>query len=95
MNAAILLTSNGGFGRNWSLLVTGEGIAKNFFLGQDSKFCNRVLGMTSGEVVKEIGTNDITEGTEGNKKLADLIIGRLELDEKKIAELQSWELCCQ
>jgi len=34
-----------GFGYEWTLLVSTKTKEQRFYLGQDSKFCNRVLGM--------------------------------------------------
>lgn len=79
-----------GFSRNWTLSAFG----KQFFLGQDVKFCRRVLGMEPSYVVAQIGTNDL--GTEeGKTALAQLIVDELELDEDKVSNLEPWSLCAQ
>ena len=86
---------NYGFGHDWNLIVTNDkGDRKNFYLGQDSKFCNRVLGMTPRYVVEQIGDNDL-RNVEVQKKLGNFIIETLELTEEQVFNLQSWELCCQ
>lgn len=95
MKAHIKLSDNYGFGKCWNLVVTIKKKVKSFYLGQDSKFCSRVLGMETAYVVQQIGTRDINEGTKGNKKLANFIIETLELDAKKLEALQPWELSCQ
>jgi hypothetical protein len=91
-----LTTSVGayGFGHDWTLSVTTKKGTKNFYLGQDGKFCTRVLGMSARDVVAEIGSNDL--GNEKVlKKLAKFIVKHLGLTEKKVDELETWELCCQ
>lgn len=86
---------NYGFGHDWNLIVTNdEGKRKNFYLGQDGKFCNRVLGMTPRYVVEQIGSNDLGN-VETLKKLGNFIIETLGLTEEKVFNLESWELCCQ
>lgn len=91
-----IVISNGsyGFGRTWQLSIEGKGFKKSFYLGQDAKFCSRVLGMSSSEVVQAIGTSHISEGEIGNKKLANFIYRQLELTPKKVKELESWALSC-
>ena len=69
-------------------------LSKTFYLGQDVKFCNRVLGMEAGYVVSQIGGNDV-ENPKTNKKLAKFIIKSLGLTESKLHKLNVWELCCQ
>ena len=98
MNAIIeVSSSNYGSGfivHNWNLKVTDKGREKSFYLGQDAKFCSRVLGMTGRQVAEEIGSSDLTiEKTR--YRLARFIIDTLELTEEQLFELQPWELCCQ
>ena len=79
-----------GFSHNWTLSAFG----KKFFLGQDVKFCRRVLGMEPSYIASKIGTNDLrTE--EGKTALAQFIINELELDEGVVNNLESWALCAQ
>lgn len=86
---------NYGFGFDWNLIVTNdEGKRKNFYLGQDSKFCNRVLGMTPRYVVEQIGDNDL-RNVDVQKKLGNFIIETLGLTEEQVFNLETWELCCQ
>jgi hypothetical protein len=80
-----------GFGRNWTL----EYNKKQFFLGQDVKFCNRVLNTPPSYVANYIGTNVIDEGTIGNKKLAKFIVSQLGLTQQNVKQLNTWELCSQ
>lgn len=95
MNANIMTIPNAyGFGYDWSLFVETPNGVKNFYLGQDVKFCRRILGMQPSEVVNEIGSNDLRNPAV-LKKLANFIIDKLGLNETEIDSLQSWELCCQ
>ena len=73
MKAIIQITSNYGFDHNWTLHIEIKGERKSFYLGQDVKFCNRVLGMTPRQLVEAIGTAEITT-EKGNKKLANLLL---------------------
>lgn len=79
-----------GFGHDWTL-VTKHG---NFYLGQDSKFCSRVLGMRGSDVAQAIGSNDLRNDTT-RRKLAAFILQSLGLDESTLQDVQPWELCCQ
>ena len=40
-----------GFGKDWSLVLTKDGVSKSFWLGQDVKVVSRILGMSIGETV--------------------------------------------
>jgi len=77
-----------GFGHDWTL-VAGN---KSFYLGQDVKFCQRVLGMPPSYVAENIGTNDLSTST-ARRKLAAFIVQSLGIDD--FSNIQSWELCCQ
>ena len=85
------ITSTYGFDHNWTLVVND----KSFYLGQDVKFCSRVLGMEPRDVVLAIGTGEIGEGTKGNKALAKFIYKTLGLNAKTLNKLNNWELCAQ
>ena len=96
METSIIITPNGyGFGMDWSLLVKTLEHEKSFYLGQDVKFCSRVLGMTPKDVVNAIGTGEILEGQPGNKKLAEFICQCLELNEVNVMGLESWSLSAE
>ena len=86
----IEITSNYGFDHNWTLVVDNQ----KFYLGQDVKFCSRVLGMDPAYVVQQIGSSDISNPVV-NKKLAKFIISALNLNKKKLKTLEPWELCAQ
>jgi len=95
MNAHILITSEYGFDHNWTLVVSTKTKTKSFYLGQDVKFCNRVLGMTPAYIVSQIGTGLIGEGEKGNTLLAKFICQTLGLNGRNIDKIESWGLCCQ
>jgi hypothetical protein len=95
MKAEIRITSNYGFDHNWTLIVSTPKKTKQFLLGQDVKFCNRVLGMDTSYVVEQIGTRVIDYGTRGNKKLAKFICDELGLNGRNIDKIEPWALCCQ
>jgi mRNA-degrading endonuclease HigB of HigAB toxin-antitoxin module len=77
-----------GFGQDWTLVVK----KKSFYLGQDIKFCQRVLGMHPSYVAENIGTNDLRSDS-ARRKLARFIVQSLGIDD--FENLQAWELCCQ
>ena len=95
MNAEIKISSSYGFDHNWTLVVSTKTKTKSFYLGQDVKFCNRVLEMEPGYVVRQIGTGEISEGTPGNKKLAKFIVKELGLNGRNIDKIEPWGLCAQ
>jgi hypothetical protein len=92
MKARIVI-SNGsyGFGKEWTLVVNET---YHFYLGQDVKFCSRILGMSPAYIVKEIGSGEIAE-PKVNKRLAKFIINQLGLTNKVVKQLNTWELCAQ
>ena len=80
-----------GFDHNWTLVLPS---GKSFYLGQDVKFCSRVLGMSPRYITEQIGSNDLRQ-EKTRRKLAQFIIESLNLDTKQLKALQPWELCCQ
>ena len=95
MNAEIKISSNYGFDHNWTLVVSTPTKTKSFYLGQDVKFCNRVLEMEPSYVIQQIGTSEVDEGTLGNKKLAKFICKKLGLNGRNIDKIEPWSLCAQ
>ena len=96
MKATVEITTGSyGFGHDWCLLVSTKTKEQRFYLGQDVKFCNRVLAMPPSEVVFRIGTREIDNGTRGNKVLAKFICQRLGLNGRNIDKIKAWELCAQ
>ncbi len=77
-----------GFGHDWTLIVKKQ----SFYLGQDVKFCSRVLGMSPSYVCENIGTNDLRSDS-ARRKLAQFIVQSLGIDD--FSSVEPWELCCQ
>ena len=95
MEAKIKITSSYGFDHNWTLVVSTKKKEKSFYLGQDVKFCSRVLGMEPSYIIEQIGTREIDEDTIGNKKLAEFICKQLNLNGRNISKIEPWGLCAQ
>jgi hypothetical protein len=86
----IEINSNYGFDHNWTLNAYG----RKFYLGQDVKFCSRVLGVEPRDIVSEIGSNDLREDST-RRKLARYILNQLDITSKNIKNLQPWSLCAE
>ena len=85
----IEITHQYGFAHYWTLVYRN----KSYYLGQDVKFCNRVLQMLPRDVVQAIGDNDLSK-EKTNKKLARFIVQTLkERHLINFKNLQPWELC--
>lgn len=96
MKSQILITAGPyGFGKTWTLEVTGKNWTKSFHLGQDGKVCHRLLGLKPRDVVRAIGTPEIGEGTKGNRALAKFILSQLGLTATKLKGIQPWELSAE
>jgi len=95
MQAEIKITSSYGFDHNWTLVVTTPKKQKSFYLGQDVKFCSRILGMEPSYIINQIGTREIDEGTIGNKKLAKFICEQLGVNGRTMTRIEPWGLCAQ
>lgn len=94
---AIILIERGsyGFGHNWSLVITKRnGTSKSFYLGQDVKFCSRVLGMEPRYIVEQIGSGNITEPNI-NTRLANFIIDSLGLTKTQLFKQETWSICAE
>jgi hypothetical protein len=95
MKATIEITSNYGFDHNWSLTLTkSDGTYRAFYLGQDVKFCSRVLGMKPSYLAAQIGSNDITKETT-RTKLANFILGYLGITKNELFKKEAWSLCAE
>jgi hypothetical protein len=98
MEKDLIITRNGyGFGFDWQLSVTKNGETKRFYLGQDAKVCSRILGMTTSELVNEIGSNDLNL-KETREKIADLIleaVGVTPDKEDEFMEMQPWMIAAE
>jgi hypothetical protein len=77
-----------GFGHDWTL----EAYGKQYYLGQDVKFCSRVLGVSPSTVVTIIGSPEIETPTV-NRRLARFICERLEIT--RSTKINTWDLCAQ
>lgn len=84
----ISISSNYGFDHNWTLEAHG----RSFYLGQDVKFCSRVLCMEPSQVVKAIKTNRL-DTEDGAKKLARFICKKLGITKKNVSTFEAWDLC--
>lgn len=98
MKATINITRNdeGGFEwYSWTLVIDfRNGLVKHFYLGQDTKFCYRVLCLQPSYVVEQMGSNDLSKESI-RKKLAKFIIKELGLNARKLRTLERWSLACQ
>jgi len=84
-----------GFGHTWTLTLTkSDGIYRAFYLGQDAKFCSRVLGMSPSYLVAQIGSNDLTKETTLTR-LANFILGYLGITKNELYKQESWSLCAE
>jgi hypothetical protein len=86
----VQITSSYGFDHNWTLVVE----EKEFYLGQDVKFCSRVLGMSPSYIVQQIGSGELDD-PKVNTRLAKFIVKSLGLTKKKLMSMNTWELCSQ
>jgi hypothetical protein len=86
----ISVTRSYGLFYYWTLVAFG----KAFYLGQDSKFCQRILQKDGNDVIAAIGSSDMRQ-PETRQKLAAYIIEQLGLTEEKANALQEWELCAE
>jgi hypothetical protein len=91
MKARVVISSTYGFDHNWTLVINEM---HHFYLGQDVKFCSRVLNMSPSYIVEQIGSNDI-QNPVVNKRLAKFIVKHLGLNNKKLNSLNSWDLCAE
>jgi hypothetical protein len=77
-----------GFGHDWTL----EAYGKQYFLGQDVKFCSRVLGVSPSTLVTIIGGREI-ESPKVNRNLARFICEELNIT--RSTKINTWDLCAQ
>lgn len=79
-----------GIGMDWTLVVYG----RRFYLGQDVKFCRRVLGMEPRDVVERIRTDRIYTKT-AKTRIARLIVDTLNITRSNVKSIEPWGLCAQ
>jgi hypothetical protein len=84
----IITRGSYGFGQEWTL----EAYGKQYYLGQDVKFCSRVLGMDPSYIVQQIGSSEI-EVPAVNNRLAKFICNELGITRK--TNINAWDLCAQ
>lgn len=96
MKAKVIVSRGSyGFGHDWCLVLETKKHSQRFYLGQDGKFCTRVLGMDPSTVVAIIGTREIDNDTKGNRVLAKFICSELGINGHNFKKIQSWELSAQ
>jgi len=83
-----------GFSHNWTLICKTPKKTKSFFLGQDVKFCKRVLGLDPKDIRNCIGSNDLTN-EKTLKKLANFIVKELCLNGHNIGRKLDWEFSAE
>jgi hypothetical protein len=106
IKASIRQSPNGyGFGLDWTLVITKDGIPRSFWLGQAAKYCHRA-GIDPEGLKSYLEVNNLhrdLNDPEVNEKLAWYIIetitpegGDYEVTAEYIHEnTQSWELSCE
>ncbi len=95
MSHEIKITLGDGISGYWTLIVGTKTKKRSFHLGQDFKFCDRVLKMRPSYIKEMIGENDIAEGTRGNKKLAKFICNTLKIDGRNLHKFDSNQFCSE
>ena len=78
-----------GFGRTWEL----EAFGRRFYLGQDAKVCDRIIGLAPSDVIDLIRGNNISDD-KINNNLAVLIIDTIGLSYEAAQDLEAWALAC-
>lgn len=84
-----------GFGHDWCLVLETKKHQQRFYLGNDGKFCTRVLGLNPSDVVARIGTREIYNDTKGNRILAKFICKQLNINGHNFKRIEAWGLCAQ
>jgi hypothetical protein len=90
----ISVTTGGyGFSHDWTLNAYG----RNFYLGQDVKFCARVLGMSPADLIQGAGVKYPCDMTlQSNKKaIARFICRELGVTRSNVKSIETWGLCAQ
>lgn len=79
---------------NWVLVSKHKGETRSWYLGQDAKFCERVLGMSPRYVADCIGDNDLRK-PKVRRRLASFIMAQLNMTSKDLNNLQPWQLSAE
>lgn len=92
MKPSILIQTNGSL-HYWTLRVVTKIKTYNFYLGNDIRFCTKVLKIQPQHLVNMLQTNQIQEGTEANIKLAKLICLLMDIDNRSVRTIPSKTFC--
>ena len=88
----IEISSNYGFDHNWTLIINYKKGQKRFYLGQDIKFCKRVLNLEPSYICQVLNLKDLR--IEKNRvKLANFIIKELGINSSNYQKIESYYLC--
>jgi hypothetical protein len=90
----IQVTTGGyGFSHDWTLNAYG----RNFYLGQDLKFCTRALGMQPRDIIYAAGLQAPCDmRVERNRKaIARFICRELGITRSNVKSIYPWGLCAQ
>jgi hypothetical protein len=87
--ATISIENNYGF-HYWTLHAFG----RRFWLGQDIKFCRRVLGMEPSYIIEQIGSADLRLD-DTRDRLGEFICKALNLDDETAANIDDWGLASE
>lgn len=95
MKATISIQTEYGFAHYWSLVVTKKsGESRSLFLGQDVKFCSRVLGLEPSYIIEQIGANDMRQEST-RVRLANFILKHLGVKKSEVFNFDSWALSAE
>jgi len=79
---------------HWTLVQKVNGETRSWHLGQDVKFCSRVLGMETGYVARCIGDNDL-RNPRTRRRLASFILAQLNMTSRDLRNTAPWQLCAE
>jgi hypothetical protein len=72
-----------GFANNWTLNIKKGDVFKSFYLGQDVKFLNRVLGINADYIKNVLNISGGIDFEKHNKKITYLVINLLSNNEER------------
>lgn len=93
MKASIKIEQHNESIHYWTLIVESNKRVYAFSLGQDIKFCKRVLRIEPQALVTMLGTNNLLEGTDGNKRLANVICAVMDITPSRIRHIPKQSFC--
>jgi hypothetical protein len=94
MNIELKVSSNYGFEHSWTLVVEARKRSSSFYLGQDVKFCNRVLGMSPRQVINETKIKDLRT-QENLNSLAKWIAKQIGVNGNNHSKFNAWDFCAE